>query len=263
MAGDWIKLEHATADKPEVFRMAMALGIAPEHVVGCLARVWVWADQQSLDGNAISVTGVTLDRVACYAGFAQAMQSVGWLHGKDGEYSLPNFDRHNGETAKKRGLTKRRVATHRALHGNADGVTREEKRREELTSNTTPKDIAGAAKHERKGAGKTALPEGFTITPEMRDWANDHGYTNLQGHLSYFIDSARAKDYRYKDWNAAFRNAVKANWAKLPNHPGDKRKRTAADSLLNTGGPSDGSETAESDGRTIEGNATRLRGEVL
>ena len=53
MAGDWIKIEHATPDKPEVFRMAMQLGITPEHVSGCLLRVWIWADAQTLDGNAV------------------------------------------------------------------------------------------------------------------------------------------------------------------------------------------------------------------
>lgn len=134
MAGDWIKLQNTTPDKPEVFRMAMDLGIAPEHVVGCLVRLWIWADQQSLQGNGISVTGVTLDRITCNAGFAQALKNVGWLTGDDGNYTLPNFDRHNGNTAKTRANTKKRVETHRALQSNAPSVTREEKRREDKTT---------------------------------------------------------------------------------------------------------------------------------
>jgi len=56
------------------------------------------------------------------------MREVGWLRGEEGSLVLPNFDRHNGETAKKRALTKDRVKRFR----NADGVTREEKRREEV-----------------------------------------------------------------------------------------------------------------------------------
>jgi len=39
MAGDWIKLEHTTPDKPEVFAMADTLGIDPDAVTGKLCRV--------------------------------------------------------------------------------------------------------------------------------------------------------------------------------------------------------------------------------
>lgn len=137
MAGDWIKIEHATPDKPEVFRMAMQLGITPEHVSGCLLRVWIWADAQTLDGNAVCVTGVTLDRIACHVGFAQAMKSVGWLVGDEANYSFPNFDRHNGKTSKTRAITRDRVKKHRnakSLHGNGTVTPREEKRRDISTT---------------------------------------------------------------------------------------------------------------------------------
>jgi hypothetical protein len=133
LAGDWIKLETTTPDKPEVHTMASALGIEPEHVLGCLCRIWIWADQQSLDGNALSVTETLLDRVTRVPGFAVAMRECGWLTGKDGSISLPNFDHHNGKTAKSRALTARRAVTHRSRLSNDAGVTnalpREEKRR--------------------------------------------------------------------------------------------------------------------------------------
>jgi hypothetical protein len=132
MAGDWIKLQHATPDKPEVFRIGMELGIPPEHVSGCLLRVWIWADIQTLNGNGICVTGVTLDRIACYAGFAQAMKKVGWLIGDEANYSFPNFDRHNGETAKTRAQTRDRVQKHRNAKTVTPALPREEKRREDI-----------------------------------------------------------------------------------------------------------------------------------
>ena len=149
MAGDWIKVQQSTPDKPEVFRLAAELKIAPEHVVGCLVRLWVWADQQSIDGNALSVTNVTLDRIACNAGFAQALTNVGWLVvNSDGTCTLPNFERHNGDSAKKRATTQKRVknhrdknlateeksVTHEALQGNKKSLP--EKRREEKKLNT-------------------------------------------------------------------------------------------------------------------------------
>ncbi len=141
MAGDWIKIEHATPDKPEVFRMAMDLGITPEQVSGCLLRVWVWADIQTLNGNGVCVTGVTLDRIGCYEGLSQAMKKVGWLVGDESNYSFPNFDRHNGETAKTRALTAKRVAKHRNATSVTPALPREEKRREELTPSVSHEKI--------------------------------------------------------------------------------------------------------------------------
>jgi hypothetical protein len=136
MAGDWIKFELATIDKPEVLQMADLLNITSDDVVGKLLRVWGWFDQRSVNGDAGGVTDVTLmkfiDRHVGMVGFAACMKKVGWLT-NDG---LPNFDRHNGETAKNRALTKKRMKKMR----NAD-VTQEaspEKRREEKKETTPP-----------------------------------------------------------------------------------------------------------------------------
>ena len=146
MAGDWIKIEHATPDKPEVYAMAEMLGIDPDHVVGALLRIWIWADQQLRDCNARGVTKTALDRNAHVTGFGDALIAVGWVEEVDGGLIFVNFDRHNGKTAKTRALNNRRVSEHRKKetqkkrHGNAAGVTeivtksvtREEKRREDL-----------------------------------------------------------------------------------------------------------------------------------
>lgn len=119
MSGDWIKFETVTPDKPEVYRIAETLNIDPDAVIGKLIRIWIWADQQTIDGNARSVTKMLIDRVTGVPGFADSMLSAGWLkQGKHG-LSFPNFDRHNGNSAKNRALTNKRVKRKR----NADGVT--------------------------------------------------------------------------------------------------------------------------------------------
>jgi hypothetical protein len=131
MAGDWIKVEHATIDKPEILQMAELLNVDADTVLGKLFRVWVWFDVQSRDGNAGSVTGNALkrfiDRLVASQGFAACMEKVGWLS----DAGIPNFDRHNGESSKKRALTNKRVKRLR----NDDSVTKAlpEKRREEIT----------------------------------------------------------------------------------------------------------------------------------
>jgi hypothetical protein len=140
MAGDWIKIETVTPDKPEVFTMADALGIDPDAVVGKLIRVWIWADQQTRDGNAPSVTLSLLNRISGVSGFADSMITVGWLRKTEAGIEFHNFERHNGETAKTRAMTAKRVQKHRAdkteevkRKRNGDSVTEAlpEKRREE------------------------------------------------------------------------------------------------------------------------------------
>ena len=131
MAGDWIKVEHVTPDKPEVVAIAAATGLDQDAVVGKLLRLWIWADQQSVDGDAMSVTNAFLDRLVFHSGFARALSNVGWLDGREGRLSIPNFDRHNGQTAKKRAQTSKRMQTKRKRDAGSVTNASPEKRREE------------------------------------------------------------------------------------------------------------------------------------
>ena len=210
MAGDWMKVELSTPDKPEVFAIADALGIDPDAAFGKLFRVWSWFDQHTEKGNAPSVTKMIIDRCAGVTGFAAAMESVGWLEVTDAGVTLPNFSRHNGKTGKNRALTAKRVAEHKKKgneKGNGDSVTnalpREEKRREE--------DIYPA----KAGTRKTAMPKNFGVSDRVREWATKHGHTRLDDHLTHFKLTAEAKGYKYADWDAALMNAIRNNWAKV------------------------------------------------
>ncbi|WP_177326862.1 DnaT-like ssDNA-binding domain-containing protein [Pseudomonas sp. ML96] len=121
MAGDWIKFELTTLDKPEVCQIAALADIDLDAAVGKLLRVWGWFDQQTESGNAPSVSKTLLDRLVGVTGFCEHMKSVGWMDECEGVISLPHFERHNGKTAKNRLLTAKRVANHKAANakGNA------------------------------------------------------------------------------------------------------------------------------------------------
>lgn len=174
----WLKMDCCTPEKPEVLAITAAMGWDdPDLTVGKLFRVWRWFDQHTVDGNAASVSPALLDRIACVSGFASAMQSAGWLTVSEQGLSLPNFDRHCGETAKKRALTAQRVARHAKkaaanakpnAEPNADGVSqalpREEERREEdSVSNDTDapasKSPEEMTKDELWSAGKSLLSQ--------------------------------------------------------------------------------------------------------
>jgi len=148
MAGFWIKFDTSTPDKPEVWAIAEQLSMDPDAVVGKLLRVWAWFDDHTEKGNAPSVTKALLDRRVGVSGFCSAMVSAGWLVESDGVLTIPNFDRHNGATAKSRGLTAKRVAKHKTgnASGNAKGngasvtkaLPRAEQSRAEVSHTHTP-----------------------------------------------------------------------------------------------------------------------------
>lgn len=143
MAGDWIKMRCGLHEDPRVVELASLLNVEALHAIGMLWRVWSWADQQSLDGNAVSVTENYLDHLVSRDGFAVALRKVGWLEGRDRALTFPRFAEHNGQTAKSRSVTRNRVEKHRGQKCNADTVTPvtpgalPEKRREEYI-NTLP-----------------------------------------------------------------------------------------------------------------------------
>lgn len=128
MAGDWLKFEKATMDKPEVFEMAGILGIDPDAVVGKLLRVWSWFDEQSRDGHASVTVRALLERRAGVPDFVSAMIAVGWLAESNGRFILPNYDRHNGSSAKSRALATVRKQKSRNCH--APSVTKTEQTRD-------------------------------------------------------------------------------------------------------------------------------------
>jgi hypothetical protein len=210
MAGDWLKIETATPDKPEVFAIAARMGWDdPDLAVGKLFRVWRWFDQHTSCGNARSVTLALLDRISGVTGFAEAMQSVGWLLVDSSGVSLPNFDRHCGKTAKDRALTAKRVASHKSnAKGNADTVTesvtsalpREEKRREEKISKPTKiksSRSANAADAIRFDEFWAVYPKKAAKPAALKSWRAK----KLDQHADQIIENVRARIDRDRQWS--------------------------------------------------------------
>jgi hypothetical protein len=176
MAGDWIKWSKGLPNKPEVVRLAGALGLSRAEVVVRLMAFWEWCDD-NIPEDAICDNGsafVTLsphdgDNVAFVDAlvgtpkFADSLALVNWIRFRDGRVELPNFGRHNGETAKTRARNAKNQKRKRQQGGEAPpipppsppnvspqmspprgdkSVTRGEERREENTP-PTPADAAG------------------------------------------------------------------------------------------------------------------------
>lgn len=62
---------------------------------------------------------------------------------------------------------------------------------------------------------KTALDPDFGISDRVMAWATEKGYGQLPEHLDAFKRKASANGYAYIDWDAAFMEAIREDWAKL------------------------------------------------
>jgi hypothetical protein len=113
MAGSWLKMRHDLNDAPEIRRLARACGVTKDDVLGKLFRAWSWFDRHSHGGRVAEETLDLVDEIVGHSGFAQALVSVGWLAEDQAGIVIPNWDRHNSETAKQRALDAARKAAAR------------------------------------------------------------------------------------------------------------------------------------------------------
>lgn len=120
----WIPMRTDLEDDPAVIAIAAALELEVDLVVGKLHRLWSWANQQLLDGNARGVTESWVDRKVSAPGFARAMAQQGWLELATDGVRFPKFDSWNSKSGKSRAVTARRVAAHRLRKCNGSTVTK-------------------------------------------------------------------------------------------------------------------------------------------
>lgn len=196
----WIKIRNDIEDDPAVISISAKTNLETDHVVGKLRRLWAWADEQTYDGNAAGVTAAWVDAKVGLTGFAAAMMEVGWLQLTNQGIAIPNFDRHNGQTAKDRILTAKRVAKSKAKsNGTGNGqvtaqvtvspLTREEKIREEKIEDKdsnqcdvprlSPSDIdaiyAAYPRHVGKGPAYQAIRKALVRLLARKDLGVDAG----------------------------------------------------------------------------------------
>lgn len=65
-------------------------------------------------------------------------------------------------------------------------------------------------KRTRSGTVMTLWPEGFAVSPAIAKMCRDEGLPNPYDVIRDFESSARAKAYRYADWEAAFRKWMRS-----------------------------------------------------
>lgn len=102
MAGDWIKMVHGLKDSPKVAQIVRAVAQNNWSTIGKLYHIWCWADTHTTDGFVRGVGRKWVDDYCEAEGFAEAMESVGWLVVSDDGLTFTEFSKHNGMSAKSR-----------------------------------------------------------------------------------------------------------------------------------------------------------------
>jgi hypothetical protein len=198
MAGEWIKMRTNLWDDPRVSQLCDLTDATEATVVGALYWLWAAADEHTESGHmpGLSISGI--DRKTGIKGIGAALVAIRWIEDTEGGITINRFSEHNGTSAKNRVQTAKRVANKRSNahvtpESNNSGNTtvtgalpREEKRREELTSNpTTPDGVVVASEAGNppargpERAARSECPHQEIIAlyheilpecPQVRDW---------------------------------------------------------------------------------------------
>jgi hypothetical protein len=93
------------------------------------------------------------------------------------------------------------------------------------TSSSTPKSVSprqAASPSLNRKKPRTPLPTDFGISERVRQWALKNNYGQLEDHLEAFKLKCEKADYRYVNWDSAFMEAIRDDWAELRKASGGK-----------------------------------------
>ena len=164
---EWIKVRHAIPDHPKVKMVAHILGIDQDTALGKIIRFWQYVDRYST-GHALVMDVSLVDAEMGVTGFVEALQTVGWARVTARGIEVPEFEKHNGETAKKRADNQRRKARSRAKKAKepADSdVTQSCDTGHDSVTRFCDERAYQKEKEKEKEKSKSAAPQQVTTTP--------------------------------------------------------------------------------------------------
>ena len=120
----WIKIETHTPDKAEIRHIARLCGCTKAEAFLAFFRVFVWLDEQTEDGHVDYFTAADADEIAGLPGFGDALQEVRWITFGPTGAVVANWDRHNGQSAKRRCLDAERKRRNIRMESGKDSASK-------------------------------------------------------------------------------------------------------------------------------------------
>ena len=87
------------------------------------------------------------------------------------------------------------------------------KQKEKEKENEKEKEVD--EKKNKKKQPKTSLLKDFSVSERVKKWAKEKGHVDIEEHLESFKAKVLANGYMYVDWDSAFMEAIRGDWAKL------------------------------------------------
>ncbi len=203
MAKDWIKMRMDLPSHPKVVRILSATKSDKFRVIGGLHAVWSVFDVHSEGGRLEGYTPETMDHIIGWDGFCSAMMAVGWLD-YDGSESLvmPDFDTHNGQSAKRRAdeterKRKERNSADRLRTGCGQGEDKKRSRGEESRVEEN-KEIDIVISYLNDAAGKSfrgAKADKAMISQRLKDYGMDCVKAVIDKKSAKWKDDPKMRDY--------------------------------------------------------------------
>lgn len=100
--------------------------------------------------------------------------------------------------------------------GRLGGRPRRNPNETQTVSKNNPSQIPDTKNHKpEKNKKGTPLPGDFQISERVKSWAEEKGLVDLESDLEFFIGRMKANGKTYVDWDEAFMNCVREDWAGL------------------------------------------------
>lgn len=163
MADDWIKFRKKLPRDPRVLVASRKCHATRVTICGALVALWCLADDYAEDSGLLpGYTSEDIDREVELPGFCLSLPPD-WFELRDGSVYLPNYQEHNGRTARQRAQATGRKQRQRGRENESraqrdESVTREEKNREEEKNPPNPPSGVGARVSSR---APKCEPDGF------------------------------------------------------------------------------------------------------
>jgi hypothetical protein len=232
MAGEWIKVRTNLWDDPRVSQLCELTNSSEATVVGGLYWLWASADEHTATGLMTGLSVATIDRKTGIKGLGAALLAVAWVEETPEGIQIIRFGEHNGESAKARAQTAKRVANHKA-NGKVTPAALPEQH--STVTDALPREDKIRDKEEKKEpkskteATATTTASGSRLPADWKPSQADVEYCKTQrpdllpsmvatNFYDYWISKAGAGG-RKTDWSATWRMWVRKESATTAGRP--------------------------------------------
>jgi hypothetical protein len=250
LAGDWIKWVKGLTRRREVVQMSFTLKADPRLIAAVCMEVWEWVDGETTDGHLPGCGLDYLDSIARMAGFGEAMAKAGWVSvGEDG-ITIPNFDRHNGASAKRRSAASESMRKRRANKEIGEETTPEEddkpstSAQQMLRASATPSSLLSSSLSSSVSSSSSSSSSSGSSSPKSKPKKPQHTKLTEENALAihtpmHWPPELRAAwvsfiEMRYSINAPVTPNAVGLLIAELEKYPAEKRVDVANQSTRNS-----------------------------